>query len=606
MIVLFSSSQGDKGGSSTKLTAQFVNQINGNSADATNILAMYNGTDCYDNMSEVFSIYYEQLAELMTIRTINVNGRQKGLRIFLVGDYEYLTKYLGHMGPNSSYPCLWCNVSLTELRKPTNGNPHCPRVKDRQWAENANWARKRTTEQFVQDVADMKSDDGTRSITGHMYHSISKQPLFPLCDGIDHVVPPALHILLGLVVRYFNLLELECRKLDRGNLEEQDLVHNTEWQLASEKTKHAELELLEAKSELEADEVLLKGFVRAKRGRNLKGLTSDPCSMPICALTSSVPPEVDRTNVQWIRCTECGEGDEIGWYHAYCAGIKDSEVDDPKYNNWTCQICMGQVAGPNDVIPFQEQRVASSKALVKEKTAVYERNKKDLDKAFELASKNRGTFETALNSRLENDLKVKRQAYHSQCFVGNHCVKIVNNCETLLQDLPEGDVKTKFQGLFGRFRQIFHFFKAEFLQPHEIRALSIRCWELGYFFPTNFPLENIPPKLHILICHIPELAQKWKTIGLLSEQGLEGIHACMNSIERIYSTVRDKCEHMRLVFGCHQARNATSGEGIKVAPKNIRSCVRKELVNNKKCMGRYKMIGKEKKCQICGHVLSIS
>ena len=596
--------QGDKGGSSTKLVAQFVNQKNGCSADATNVVGMFYATDTYSNLSDVFSIYTTQLAELIRLKSITVNGVPKKLRVFLYGDYEFLCKYLGHMGPASSYPCLWCNVTLAELKDKNGGIPHCPRLKAQGWEKNANWAKNRSCDQYIQDYADMSSElaNSTRSITGHMFHSIARQPLFPMCEDIDHIVPPSLHILLGLVPRYFNLVELECRKLDIGNIDEADLRANDEWEAASKKTKEAEAELNEAKMALDADVSLLQNFKRAKRGRDLEGLATDPCSMSICALASSIPDEVNARDVKWIRCTTCGEGQEKGWYHAYCVGIREGDIDDPRYNSWTCQICNGEVAGPESVIPHQEERVASNKTLVKSKEKAYNAVKKKLDEVFAQIAKERGFYERRLNERLEKDLNVKRQAYHSQCFIGNHCQKIVEESETLLQDLPQGPMKVKFKGLFRRLAQILKLFKATFLTPQEVRELQIRCWDMGYFVPANFPEESIPPKLHMLVCHIPDIAEKWRTIGLLSEHGLESMHASINSMQRVYANVRDKQENLRLVLGCHQQRGLTSKIGLETPPEKARKCR-----GTAHCKGKYKNVTKEGKtvriCKVCEHVI---
>ena len=169
--------------------AQFVNQKDGCSADASNIVAMFNAVNTYDNLREVFGIYHSQLAELMEIKSILVNGVDKRLRIFIYGDYEFLCKYLGHMGPSSSYPCLWCNITLQELKKKSEGVPHCPKVKGSVWQDNANWAKPRTCEQYVQDYSDKAAADNDRTITGHMFHSISKNPLIPLPESVDHIVP---------------------------------------------------------------------------------------------------------------------------------------------------------------------------------------------------------------------------------------------------------------------------------------------------------------------------------------------------------------------------------------------------------------------------------
>ena len=565
---------------------------------------MFNATDTYSNLSDVFSIYSTQLAELIQLKSILVNGVPKKLRVFLYGDYEFLCKYLGHMGPASSYPCLWCNITLSELRDQNGGIPHCPRLKHQGWKKNSNWAKARSSEQYIQDYADMSSEleNSERTITGHMFHSIAKQPLFPMFEDIHHIVPPSLHILLGLVPRYFNLVELECRKLDLGSLDEADLTENDEWEAASKKAKEAESEFNEAKMALDADELLLQNFRRAERGRDLEGVATDPCSMSVCALASSIPDEVNVRDVKWIRCTKCGEGQEKGWFHAYCVGIREQDIDNPKYNHWECQICRGEVAGPESVIPYQEKRVASNKALVKAKQKTYNTLKKKLDEVFAKIAKERGFYEKALNERLENDLNVKRQAYHSQCFIGNHCQKIVEESNTLLRDLPEGPVKVKFIGLFGRLARILKLFKATFLTPAEVKELQIRCWDLGYFVPANFPEESTPPKLHMLVCHIPEVAEKWRTIGLLSEHGLESMHASINSMQRVYANVRDKRENMRLVLGCHQQRGLTSKKGLETPPEKARKCRGKAL-----CKGKYKNITKEGKkvrmCKVCEHVV---
>ena len=105
-----------------------------------------------------------------------------------------------------------------------------------------------------------------------------------------------------------------------------------------------------------------------------------------------------------------------------------------------------------------------------------------------------------------------------------------------------------------------------------MKELCIRCWDLGYYFPRHFPDETIPPKLHMLICHIPEIAMKFGTVGLLSEHGLESLHASINSISRVYASVRDKETNMKLVLGCHQQRGVTSKKGLDVQPEKARSC----------------------------------
>ena len=64
---------------------------------------------------------------------------------------------MGHMGAAASYPyCLWCNVTLTELRK-KDQTPHCPMMLvDGKWVRNANWASPRTIQQMEDDLTDVQ------------------------------------------------------------------------------------------------------------------------------------------------------------------------------------------------------------------------------------------------------------------------------------------------------------------------------------------------------------------------------------------------------------------------------------------------------------------
>ena len=218
----------------------------------------------------------------------------------------------------------------------------------------------------------------------------------------------------------------------------------------------------------------------------------------------------------------------------------------------------------------------------------------------------RGTYEERLNEVLDS-IGVQRQAYHSQCFVGNHCKQILKHTESLLEVLPESEFRNNYIGLFKRMRSIFQFFQSRFLSDAEVQALKLRCWELGTWFPKKFPSQNISPKMHMLICHVPEFVEKWKTVGLLSEHGLESIHKDVNAIERIYCTVRDRKERMRLTVGNHQQRGNTSKAPIAVNLKDKKTCLLREKTG---CKGRYKMRfpgSKERVCQNskCGHVLKL-
>ena len=578
-----------------------MNQKESNSAAATNILSMFEATDSYSNMEVVFADLTEQLARLQRKATIEINGVSRPLRIFYFGDTEFLCKTFGHMGPSSSYPCLWCHMTQRQMRA-KDGKPHCPMKvgQDGKWVPDENWPKMHTLRTYQQDLADLLAEeDRSRVISGHDYHSMAKKPLLPLPFDILQIVPPSLHILLGLVVRYFKKIEEKCRQIDQGNVQDRDTELYNEWQSQSEMTKAAELIMMEAKEVLDEEQTILKRLKSSHKGKRTEGLTNDPCCMPMCKLTVFKPEQIKSSDVTWIQCTKCGEGDTKGWYHTYCVGISNSDFENEEHDNFECPICRNEVSGPQDVIRCQEEKVDACKALAQETKCEYAIKKKDLDETYDKVCKSRGECEERINRKLA-EIGVQRQAYHSQCFVGNHCVKILENIDLLLDVLPKSDFRNIYTGLFKRMHKIFKLFKSGFLTEDEVDALKKRCWDLGTWFPKKFPLETIPPKLHMLVCHVPEFVEKWRTVGLLSEHGLESVHKDINSIERIYCTVRDAKERMRLVIGNHQQRAHTGKAAIQVSVSNKKTCYKPN------CKGLYKARcrgSKERVCQICGDVV---
>ena len=124
---------------------QMVNEVDSNSKDGTNLFAMFDAPDTTSNMQKVYGIYQEQFADLQDKGEVQVDGETKKLRTMLYGDYEALCKSLGHMGPSSSFPCIWCNITLAELRD-IKGIGRCPKMKNNQgeWVNNQNWPSKHT------------------------------------------------------------------------------------------------------------------------------------------------------------------------------------------------------------------------------------------------------------------------------------------------------------------------------------------------------------------------------------------------------------------------------------------------------------------------------
>lgn len=589
--------QGDKGGCSTKLAAQLVNVNKPNSATTTEILAMFEAVDSYENMTTAFDIYNQQFTDLQRSAEIEVDGKKRSCRLFLFGDYEFLTRVMGHLGPVSVYPCIWCYVPLAHLHN-TGGLPHTPKIYNHEsgkWVDNVNWPSKRTPHQMQQDLADNIADQRNRGDTkknSRYYNSIHRRQIFPITTDNDHIIPPILHIMLGLTVRYFKDVEVICRKYDRTEVIEGDQEVYEEWEEKTREVYRKEEDMEGLKDEAEYMNSVLDGFVKCKNNVDVNKGLSEKCSMPTCALINHKVKGTDASDIKWVECVSCRDGTDEGvaWFHVDCAGLRNEDVEREGFK-YKCMRCEGKMQSQDDVLKWQKGRIKDVKKAVQEKGKEVQKAKKALQAVYKKVEKIMGPKERELNRILEEELKVKKQAYHSQCYVGNHCHIILKKANEMLRVIDGLEEHGRYIELFSRLHNIFQYTEARFLSEHEIKSLCALCWDLGIWFPQNFPEQSIPPKLHILIGHVPECAMRWHTLGLLAEHGLESLHAQVNADNRIYNVVRDQERRMILRFKSHGLRAIVNTSGLH---RQTRKCDK-----TPNCDGYLSTVNGERLCQTC-------
>ncbi len=144
---------------------------------------------------------------------------------------------------------------------------------------------------------------------------------------------------------------------------------------------------------------------------------------------------------------------------------------------------------------------------------------------------------------------VKKKAYHGGTLVGKHINKILANVEVLCSCL-KGSKKyndlIKLWNLFASCQKIID--APRFLSDDEINMFRQKSCELGDHYSKKFPHANISRKFHIMVFHVYDFMQKWKTVGLLSEQKLEALHGTANKVERSFTGIRDQKRKLSLVF----------------------------------------------------------
>ena len=284
---------GDKEGNSTKFHFSIVAPGVTTSAYDVKIFAIYEAADSRDNMRKVLHPFYNTIKD-MQHPDFRLGGHR--IKVFLNGDFKNLDLLLGHQGSGARYPSVKDEVERVHLRE-HGGVPHtpetCPLV-----PRTVDEIR----EHHVANVVDDRMDGNDREMAarGKLHKSIASSPVFPI-SSLGNVVPPVLHITLGIVLKMFNMLVEHVKSQDSASNEPTNDENNNKWQEKSEellgretKFKRVCLKLLDlcniqachqAKSENENDEELDEIAKLSTNESKLRRKKILKCSASLCLVS---------------------------------------------------------------------------------------------------------------------------------------------------------------------------------------------------------------------------------------------------------------------------------------------------------------------------------
>ena len=235
---------------------------------------------------------------------------------------------LGHQGSSATYPSSKWDVHKDHLRN-HGGRPHNP--------QNCIGIVKRSVDEvealYNENLCEDRQTNDTRK-TGKFHGNFFHRFVFPI-KSLDFVVPPILHIMLGIVLKLFNLLLERCREIDSSEgyaaqceeAKEQKALYDRE----SEKLRDLEkkcrtlgcdyVDLYNFKERLEAalsgnfeeiDAIASASDSHSKR--RVKKVES--CTGLKCLISGR------DEDIFWILCSSCEE-----WKHGLCEALTQTEMD---------------------------------------------------------------------------------------------------------------------------------------------------------------------------------------------------------------------------------------------------------------------------------------
>ncbi|EFO85124.1 hypothetical protein CRE_21460 [Caenorhabditis remanei] len=143
-----------------------------------------------------------------------------------------------------------------------------------------------------------------------------------------------------------------------------------------------------------------------------------------------------------------------------------------------------------------------------------------------------------------------RKAYF-QMYNGNHTKKLLT--QKAIEDTFDIFVdmmNDKLYGLKGCMEElgkIMSLSANRVLDDKDLETLTLSAWTFLAHLAYGFPDDTVTQKLHVLLFHIPDIAENQKTLGRITEQGVEGKHAQFNRIERRFVCYRNKSQRWMAV-----------------------------------------------------------
>ncbi|EFO92065.1 hypothetical protein CRE_13100 [Caenorhabditis remanei] len=463
---------GDKGGGEFKLCATIGNVVAPNSAYHIVPLDMFTDDEKVEAIKEYLADTIEQLNNLTEIK-LNIGGVMTSYPVeqYLAGDLKFQYQMIGHKGAAAKKSCMHCF---------SDG-----RVKIGSY-ERGRCLKARTEADYLLDSANEKNSNSVIPGSAFVFNNVR----------LANIVPPSLHILMGVAHRYgFKFLLDLAMDIDNKS--------NTKIDKRDMNVKEKEYNGL--KKHLDSFEVVLQVMSRFKTSTIIPAQShTSPCSAEWCLFRDNEMKKAGVFKSTPLRCATCSEVN-----HAVCSGLwseDDWELLSQVEPDMDCLRCCGRKGA------MIEEDARKVEREMREKLEELKRELEMLMTAVNGEGEKREELEKAWG-----DCEADMSAWQ-QNFTGNHTMK-------LLQE----EAVNHYTSVFPPTDEILHD-----VMLHHLKQFQSQ--------------ENMTPKLHLLLEHVLPFMRRHKTWAKTSEQGLEALHAIVNRLLNKYRCTRNKEEQMSQVF----------------------------------------------------------
>ncbi|CAI5439689.1 unnamed protein product [Caenorhabditis angaria] len=514
----------DKGGPTTKLVAVIINLKNPNSRYHIIPLGMFNGDDNADNMKKYLGDVLEQINNLESVE-YEEDGKMVKRRVehMLGGDLKFLSSCYGHFGGNCHDLCILCYAN----NEKNHNLAHIDLLK----------GEARTFDEYVKDAK-----NGTNSIYPDT-EILFKRVKF------ENIIPPSLHIIMGLAHRYFFEYFLNLA----ASMDNPTSQPVTKLSLKKSHLNRISRNLSQQKAEIE--EIKKE---KGKMGKILETIdhfiakkvdkVRNPpphCSAKHCFYQDKKMKvtKKERLDIGRFECDGCQ-----GFFHGICSGVFTSDDRDELHHpdnihqcfscrKWDLNKIRRDLVKKMDLTDVYVGNLENEyNSLNDEKTKledVYGGNggyRKKLEQCWKENGADMSTYKQNFNGNqtyalLETKAIDEMFAIFPSTIQHEHLKAAAKNLG-LLQSLCTSNIFDDDQHL--AFETALNDFIEELKKAH--------------------PDDTITPKLHWLHKHVLPFVKLHHTWARACEQGIESMHAYANELMRHFASCRSKELQMYRVF----------------------------------------------------------
>ncbi|CAI5452929.1 unnamed protein product [Caenorhabditis angaria] len=500
-------------GKTTKLVAVIGNVRDANSCHNVIHLGSFTGDDTAENIIKYLPSIIKEINNLKLIQ-YEEDGVMKTREVeqFLAGDYKFLCSMHGHRGANAKEFCIFCYEQYSKKTK-------------LQKYKRLNTWKSRTLSKYDED-----QKSGKNSI------KINSQRVFKLVT-LDRVIPPSLHIIMGLSHKYiFDVLLNWALKCDLQK------------QINCKTTSQAKSALRKLQKDLSSKKRIIDDW--SNDAETLKKMDSAMKNI----IDKSISPSGDKAmgnkkKAMSLKCHDCNK-----LFHEHCIGVWTPElrIDHEDPDEYLCCFACRKVSKEQfrATIQSQLQVIEDYTTGLKKKLEALEKEEKELND-------NLNTQVGKHRQQLENVWKkygADRSTW-TQTFSGNQTYRLLkkeaidemfdiflNNPKVDQNSLEYLRVAATSLGVIQRLCT------TETYDQHDLARLQESKEEFFKNVTLGSPDETLTVKLHLLLNHVVPFANQHSVWGRLSEQSVESYHAYYNKLLRRFESVRDPIIRLRRIF----------------------------------------------------------